>query len=185
MKIWEILITALALSADAFAVALCKGLSTKKIRLRHALITGLYFGLFQAAMPCLGFWLGNKFKEIISSFAPITAFIMLCLIGINMLLEARRDAEIISPSFTPRIMLPLSLATSIDALAAGTSLALMNENRVVLTALIIGTLTLFISSIGVYVGNFFGAKFKSGAEITGGIILILIGIKTFVEFVIS
>ena len=185
MKIWEILITAFALSADAFAVALCKGLSTKKIRLRHSVITGLYFGFFQAIMPCLGFWLGHKFKEIISSLAPITAFIMLCLIGINMLLEARRDAEIISPSFAPRVMLPLSLATSIDALAAGTSLALINETRFAFTSLIIGGLTFFISSIGVYVGNFFGAKFKSGAEITGGIILILMGIKTLIEFLLN
>lgn len=166
---------------DAFAVAISKGLSVRQVRPSHCLLTGAYFGGFQAAMPLLGWLLASTFAAYIRAFDHWIAFGLLALIGINMLREAfSRDEEELNASFGPRAMLPLAVATSIDALATGVSFALTNAN--IWTAIaMIGATTFLFSALGVRLGHLLGARFKSKAEFVGGAILILMGIKILVE----
>ncbi len=183
MSLLEIFFIGVGLSMDAFAVAICKGLSVKKMSIKHALIVGLYFGGFQALMPLIGYGLGVGFREQIESFDHWVAFILLVLIGINMIREAYGDCdgeEDYCPCFGFRAMLILAVATSIDALAVGVSFAL-RKIPIITPITIIGITTFIISIAGVKIGNVFGARYKSKAELAGGCILILIGIKLLLE----
>ena len=183
MTIFEILILAVGLSMDAMAVAICKGLSVCKLKKRHAIITGLYFGGFQAAMPLIGYFLGKQFQSYITSFDHWIAFVLLALIGANMIKESFEEAECVNASFSPRAMLPMAVATSIDALAAGVALACVPaiQGGVWIAVGSIGLVTFSLSVGGVWIGHIFGARFKSRAERVGGIVLILMGIKILLE----
>lgn len=180
MSIVEIFILAVGLSMDAFAVSICKGLSVRKLYPRHSLITGLYFGGFQAGMPLIGYFLGTQFKSLITSIDHWIAFILLGLIGANMIRESFGEPDELNESFSPSTMLPLAIATSIDALAVGVTFSFLNVN-VASSVSIIGITTFILSAAGVRIGNVFGAKFKSKAELAGGIVLVLIGIKILIE----
>ncbi len=180
MDIFSLLAIAVGLSMDAFAVAVCKGLSVNKISAKHQLIVGLYFGGFQALMPLIGYYLGIQFEELIKSVDHWICFIFLALIGINMIREAFGDDEEIDDSFNPKSMFPLAIATSIDALAIGVTFAFLSVN--ILPAVsFIGAVTFVLSVVGLWVGNIFGCKYKSKAEVAGGVVLILMGIKILFE----
>ena len=183
MTLWELFIIAVGLSMDAFAVSICKGLSVKKVTLGHAAICGGYFGAFQAIMPVIGFVLGVQLKELITSVDHWIALILLCLIGANMIRESlSKEEEEMNCSFCFRAMLPLAIATSIDALAVGVTFAIMDiGSKIVFAVLFIGVITFILSAIGVKIGNVFGAKFKAKAEFFGGVVLILMGLKIFLE----
>lgn len=180
MGIWEIIILAVGLSMDAFAVSICKGLSVKRLKPRHCVISGLYFGGFQAGMPLLGWLLGKQFETLIKSVDHWIAFALLCIIGANMIRESFGDPDELNASFSPRTMLPLAVATSIDALAVGVTFAFLDVD-ILSAVLIIGCTTFLFSAAGVKIGNIFGTKFKSKAELLGGIVLIAIGIKILIE----
>lgn len=181
MNLLDLVITAVALSMDAFAVSIGKGLSCKEYRLKNSLITGAYFGGFQALMPLVGYLLAGLFAKYITAFDHWIAFFLLALIGGNMIREAfSKEEEKCNDSFGFRAMLPLAVATSIDALATGVSFAVMGANIAVAVALI-GVITFLFSAAGVKIGNVFGAKYQSKAEFVGGLILILMGIKILVE----
>jgi len=181
MGIWELLLIAIGLSMDAFAVAICKGLSIKKMSYKHAIITGCFFGGFQALMPLIGYFLGIQFKDYIIAIDHWVAFILLTFIGINMIRESRNECcENYNNSFSLKNMTVLSIATSIDALAIGVTFAFLQVN--ILPAVsIIGITTFIFSFVGVKIGNVFGSKFKSKAEFTGGVILVAMGIKILIE----
>ncbi len=184
MSLWELFVIATGLSADAFAVSVCKGLSVQSLKRKHLLITGLYFGGFQALMPLLGYWLGNSFSSLIVSFDHWIAFILLGIIGFNMIKESRECAEKIEGAFNFKAMLPLAIATSIDALAVGITFAFLRVN--IMSAIsIIGVITFILSCLGVILGNKFGGKYKSKAELAGGIVLILMGIKILIEHTLN
>ena len=170
MSTWELFILAVGLSMDAFAVSVCKGLSVKKLRPKHMLIAGLYFGGFQALMPLLGYLLGVQFQSLIQSFDHWIAFVLLALIGASM----------IKDSFSFKTMLPLAVATSIDALAVGVTFAILQVN-IVPAVSFIGVTTFILAAVGIRIGNIFGAKYKSRAELLGGIVLILMGLKILLE----
>ena len=180
MTIAELFILAVGLSMDAMAVSICKGLSVQTLKPRHAIITGLYFGGFQAAMPLIGYLLGRQFSSYIETFDHWIAFALLVLIGANMIKESFGDAEACNCSFCPKAMLPMAVATSIDALAVGVTFAFLQVS-IVPAVSFIGATTFTLSAVGVYVGHLFGAKFKSKAELTGGIVLVLMGIKILLE----
>ncbi len=176
----ELFVLAVGLSMDAFAVSICKGLSVQRLRPRHALIAGAYFGGFQALMPLIGWLLGRQFEELIKSIDHWIAFALLTIIGANMIREAFGKDEELNGSFSFKTMLPLAIATSIDALAVGVTFAFL-EVQIVPAILLIGAMTFAISAAGVKTGNVFGTKYKSKAELAGGIILILLGIKILIE----
>lgn len=180
MSIIELFIIAVGLSMDAFAVSVCKGLSVLRAKKSHLIITGLYFGGFQALMPLIGYLLGVNFRHMITSVDHWIAFILLALIGINMIREAREESEELDASFSVKAMLPLAIATSIDALAVGITFAFLHV-QIVPAITFIGVTTFILSVIGVKIGNLFGAKYKSYAEIAGGIVLILLGTKILLE----
>lgn len=181
MSFIDIFLIAVALSMDAFAVSICKGLSVQKVKPRHVLTAGIYFGGFQALMPLVGFLLGFKFEHFIVSIDHWIAFVLLGIIGGNMIKEALSGEEDeVNDSFSFRTMLPLAVATSIDALAVGISFAFLGVD-IVTAALLIGVTTFVLSGIGVFVGNIFGSKYKSKAELVGGGVLILIGLKILLE----
>lgn len=181
MSLFELILLAVGLSMDAFAVSVCKGLSVRSLRPRHAIITGAYFGGFQALMPLIGWLLGRQFEGLIKSIDHWIAFGLLAVIGANMIREAVSGMdEEQNDSFSPKTMLPLAVATSIDALAAGVTFAFLDVN-IVTAILIIGATTFALSAVGVKAGNVFGARLKSKAEIAGGVILILLGIKILIE----
>ena len=180
MSLFDLFILAVGLSMDAMAVAVCKGLSVQKLKFRHALITGLYFGGFQAAMPLLGYLLGIRFQAYIESVDHWIAFILLGVIGANMIKESFGEAEEVNCSFCPRAMLPMAVATSIDALAVGVTFAVLKVS-IVPAVSFIGVITFTLSAAGVYIGHLFGAKFKSKAELTGGIVLVLMGLRILLE----
>jgi len=180
MGILELFLIAVSLSMDAFAVAICKGLSVKKVTLKHGLIVGLYFGGFQAGMPLLGYFLGSSFAKYIEDFDHWIAFVLLGIIGVNMIRESREKEEELNASFGVKAMLPMAVATSIDALAVGVSFAIM-QVQISWAVTFIGIITFTLSAIGVKIGNHFGAKYKSTAELFGGIVLILLGIKILLE----
>lgn len=180
MTVFELFILAVGLSMDAMAVAICKGLSVCKLKARHALITGLYFGGFQAAMPLVGYFLGKQFESYITEIDHWIAFVLLALIGANMIKESCGEAETVNAAFSPRAMLPMAVATSIDALAVGVTFAFLQVD--ILPAVsAIGIITLSLSMLGVWIGHVFGARFKSRAELIGGIVLILMGTKILLD----
>lgn len=168
---------------DAFAVSICKGLAMKKITFKQAGIVGLWFGGFQALMPTLGFLLGTTFASFVTVIADWIAFILLALIGGNMIKEALSgEEEEANASLDFKTMLLLAIATSIDAFAVGVSFAFMEIGSLIIPAvLFIGVITFVLSMVGVKVGNVFGTKYKSKAELAGGIILILLGVKIILE----
>lgn len=166
---------------DAFAVSVCKGLSTKNVKLKHMALCGAWFGSFQAIMPLIGYFLFVAVKSYIENIDHFIAFILLAFLGGKMIKEALSNEENCENcSFSFKIMLTMALATSIDALAAGITLVLPGVN-IWLAVIFIGLITFMFSAIGVKIGNIFGAKFKSKAELTGGIILILIGAKILLQ----
>lgn len=181
MEIFELLLIAVGLSMDAFAVAICKGLSTRELKLRQMLLTGLFFGGFQALMPLAGYLLGTQFKEYIISIDHWIAFVLLSVIGINMIRESRNEhCENFGDAFNLKSMAVLSVATSIDALAVGVTFAFLKV-EIVPAVSFIGIITFVLSAAGVKIGNIFGTKFKSKAEFTGGMILIGMGVKILIE----
>ncbi|OJF75812.1 MAG: hypothetical protein BKP49_10130 [Treponema sp. CETP13] len=184
MNLLELFLIAIGLSMDAFAVAICIGLSMQEKSIGKALIVGLYFGIFQALMPLIGYFFGIQFSDKITAYDHWIAFVLLGFIGAKMIKESIFDPETCpsstSSSLSFKTMFPLSIATSIDALAVGISFSFFNVN-IALSALLIGLVTLFFSMIGVKIGNIFGLKVKKRAELAGGIILILIGLKIVLE----
>ena len=185
MGILELFILAVGLSMDAFAVAICKGLATYELKKRHMLITGIWFGGFQALMPLIGYFLGTAFEKYVTTFDHYIAFILLAGIGANMIKESfSKEEEETCSSFAFKTMFIMAVATSIDALAAGISLAMdLNGNNTYayIAVLFIGITTFTLSAIGVKIGNVYGAKWKSKAELAGGIILIALGLKILIE----
>ncbi len=181
MGLLELFAIAVGLSMDAFAVAIGKGLCLKKMEYRFALLTGLFFGGFQALMPVIGYFLGVQFKMYLTAIDHWIIFLLLLLIGINMIREANQvDEEDHCEVFRLKSMLALSVATSIDALAVGFTFAFLHAN-IALGASVIGLTTFCFSVAGVKIGNLFGMRYKARAEIAGGIILIFIGIKILLE----
>ena len=180
MSLWELFVIAVGLSMDAFAVAICKGLWVGRVRGSHAVTAGIYFGGFQMLMPLLGYLLGVRFQEIIAGVDHWIAFLLLGLIGANMIRESRGGEEHVDSSFRPRSMLPLAVATSIDALAVGVTFAFL-ETPILSAVSLIGVTTFCISVAGVAVGCWFGARYKQRSEITGGVILVLLGCKILLE----
>lgn len=181
MSLITLFITAVGLSMDAFAVSICKGLALKKIDLRKACLVGLWFGGFQALMPLLGYLLGSQFKQSVETIDHWIAFALLTLIGISMIKEAlSKEEDKTDDSLSVRTMLLLAVATSIDALAVGVTYAFLQVD-IIPAVSFIGIITFALSAIGVKVGNVFGVKYKSKAELTGGVILILIGVRILVE----
>ena len=147
MQSWELFAVAVGLSADAFAVAICKGLSVKKIQKKHGIIVGLYFGGFQALMPLLGYFLGARFKTLIMDIDHWLALVLLCAIGINMIKESRSCGEELDSSFSVKSMLPMAVATSIDALAIGITFAFLNVD-IIPAVTVIGVITFILSAVG-------------------------------------
>lgn len=181
MDLVELLLLAVGLAMDAFAVAVCKGLSLRELKLRQALLVGAWFGVFQGLMPVLGWLLGSAFSDLVQSVDHWIAFILLAIIGGNMIREAvKGDEEDVDPSLSFGVMFLLAVATSIDALAVGITFAFLNVN-ILLAVVLIGVITFAISAVGVKVGNLFGARYKSKAELLGGCVLILIGLKILLE----
>ena len=184
MGLWELFVIALGLSMDAFAVSICKGLSVKKAGLKQGAICGAWFGGFQAMMPIIGFFLGRLFAGAIEAFDHWVAFGLLAVIGINMLKEAfakECDCEGNNADFSFKTMLLMAVATSIDAMAVGISLAMAGDVNIWLAVALIGTVTFILSAVGVKVGNVFGSRFEKKAQAAGGIILILLGLKILLE----
>ncbi len=182
MSIWELLIIAVGVSMDAFAVSVCKGLSVSKVRPRHVLSTALWFGGFQALMPLIGYFIGAGFADFVSSVDHWIAFVLLSIIGGKMLKESFESSESCEndSDFSFRTMLMLAIATSIDALAVGVSFAFLGV-RIWAAILLIGLVTAAFSGLGVEVGNLFGCRYKSKAEFVGGAILVVMGIKILIE----
>jgi putative Mn2+ efflux pump MntP len=181
MNTWTLFTLAVGLSMDAFAVAVCKGLAMGKITFKNSVIIGLWFGGFQALMPALGFFLGIQFNRYIVSVDHWVAWILLCLIGGNMIKESlSKDEDDASPSVKAKDMFILAVATSIDALAVGITFAFLNV-EIVSAVSFIGITTFIISIIGVKAGSIFGSKYKSKAEFIGGVILIILGFKILFE----
>lgn len=180
MNFLELFIVAMCLSMDAFAVSVCKGLSAGRINRSHALLCGAYFGGFQALMPLIGWAVGVRFLVYIEHIDHWIAFVLLGALGAKMIWESCQKEEGIEASFAPREMLPLAVATSIDALAVGVTFALL-EVDIVSAVLCIGVTTLVLSALGVWIGAVFGGRWKSRAELGGGVILIILGSHILVE----
>lgn len=183
MGLTELFILAVGLSMDAFAVSICKGLSMRKLSLKNMCIVGLWFGGFQAAMPALGYFLGSAFADVVNSVSHWIAFALLAIIGANMIREAcsKEEDSDTDGSLAFKSMLVMAIATSIDALAVGVGFAMLESVNIVAAVTFIGCTTFLLSAIGVKVGNVFGTKYKSRAELSGGIILIALGIKIVLE----
>ena len=182
MTFFELFLIGIGLSMVAVAVSICTGLSMQKIDKKYTLCIGLFFGGFQALMPLTGYLLGSQFSGYIERFDHWIAFVLLALIGFNMIKESREEEEEEKPyaGVNFKELLILAVATSIDALAVGVTFAFLQVN-IVSAITIIGCTTFVISIAGVYVGNVFGSRYKSRAELTGGVILILIGLKILLE----
>lgn len=185
MDLLSLFLIAVGLSMDAFAVSVCKGLATPKYKLKYSMICGAWFGGFQALMPAVGYLLGVNFKKYITAIDHWITFVLLALIGFNMIREAlKNDDEGADPSFTAKSMSLLAVATSIDALAIGITFAFLDVN-IVAAVLFIGVCTFVISAAGVKIGSAFGTRFKSKAEIAGGVILIILGLRILVEHLMN
>ena len=184
MGFGELFLLAVGLSMDAFAVSVCKGLSVKKAGIREGVTCGGWFGGFQALMPLIGYFLGTLFAKAIESFDHWVAFGLLAIIGINMLKEAFEkdcDCNENSADFSVKTMFVMAVATSIDALAVGISLAMAGNVNIAVAVALIGVTTFLLSALGVKIGNIFGSRFEKKAQIAGGVILILLGIKIILE----
>ena len=183
----DLLGIAVGLSMDAFAVAMCKGLAVCKVKIKHMLLAGLWFGGFQGLMPLLGYIFGNAFLKYIEAFDHWIAFALLAFIGGKMLLESfdKEECNDSDASFAFATMAIMAVATSIDALAAGISLVAQKENypgfNILIAVALIGVVTFILSFIGVKIGSVFGAKYKSKAEFAGGVVLVLMGIKILLQ----
>ncbi|WP_040193942.1 manganese efflux pump MntP [Clostridium culturomicium] len=191
MNLLELFIIAVGLSMDAFAVSICKGLSLQKLYFKNALTVGLYFGIFQGGMPLIGYILGVQFQDKITAFDHWIAFVLLGIIGLKMIkeaLEKEPEHEIASDEVSDELcfknMTILAIATSIDALAVGVTFAFLNVD-IIPAVSFIGIVTLVLSMVGVKIGNIFGTKYKSKAELAGGIILILMGAKILLEHLLG
>ena len=186
MRFTELLLLAIGLSMDAFAVSVCKGLSMRKSAMKAGVVCGAWFGGFQGLMPLIGFFLGSLFAGVIQAFDYIVAFGLLLIIGINMLKEAFEgdDCCDIDADLSVKTMFTMAVATSIDALAVGISLAMENAN-IVLAVILIAVITFFMCVLGVKVGSIFGCRFQKKAQIAGGAILILLGIKMLIEGILE
>ena len=182
MGIIELLILAVGLSMDAFAVSVCKGLATGRVTARHTLTAGVWFGGFQALMPLIGWLLGVRFQAFITKIDHWIAFILLVLIGLNMVRESRQEEELsdTDASFTARVMFPLAVATSIDALTVGITFAFL-QVQIIPAITLIGLTTFVISAVGVKAGSVVGMRGRARAEMIGGVVLILIGTKILLE----
>ena len=183
MTFFELFLIGIGLSMDAFAVSICKGLSMQKIDKKYTLCIGLFFGGFQALMPLTGYLLGSRFSGYIERFDHWIAFVLLALIGVNMIKESREEEEEEEKPYAGvnfKELLILAVATSIDALAVGVSFAFLGVH-IAPAVTLIGCTTFVLTLVGVWVGNLFGSRYKSRAELTGGIILILIGVKILLE----
>lgn len=182
MALWELFLLGVGLSMDAFAVSVCKGLAMKKATLKAELTCGIWFGGFQALMPLIGFYLGTLFADAIQAFDHWVAFGLLAIIGGNMLKEALGgEEEAADADLSVKTMFLMAVATSIDALAVGISLAMAGSVNIWIAISLIGVTTFVLSAVGVAVGNIFGSRYEKKAEIAGGIILILLGIKILLE----
>lgn len=182
MNLWELFLIAVGLSMDAFAVSVCKGLATEKVKIQHFFIVGLWFGGFQALMPALGYFLGSGFEQYISNLDHWIAFILLALIGGNMIRESlSKEDECHNASFSAKTMFVMAVATSIDALAVGITFALLPDVNIAAAVFFIGIITFILSGTGLKIGNVFGIKYKAKAEFAGGLILILMGTKILLE----
>ena len=180
MGLLELFVIAVGLSMDAFAVSICKGLSLGKIKLKHMLIAGLWFGGFQGLMPAIGYLVGSLFADKITAIDHWVAFVLLAFIGGSMIKESFEKDEEMDSCMDPKCMFVLAVATSIDALAVGVSFAFLKVS-IVWSVLFIGVITFIFSAIGIKIGSIFGAKYKSKAELIGGIVLILMGLKILLE----
>ncbi len=180
MKLWELFAIAVGLSMDAFAIAICKGLSVGKIEKKHFIITGLWFGGAQAIMPLLGYLLGTGFQSFIEQIDHWIAFVLLDMIGLGMIKESREQSKPLDASFSAKVMFPLAIADSIDALAAGVTFAFLEVN-IIPAIVLIGIITFACSAFGLWLGNRFGEKYRAKAELVGGIILIIMGVKILLE----
>ena len=184
MGFGELFLLAVGLSMDAFAVSVCKGLSVKKAGLKESAICGGWFGGFQGLMPLIGFFLGTLFAGAIEAFDHWVAFGLLAIIGINMLKEAfEKECECCDKNadFSVKTMFVMAVATSIDALAVGISLAMAGDVNIVVAVVLIGVTTFLLSGLGVKIGNIFGNRFEKKVQVAGGVILILLGIKILLE----
>lgn len=180
MGLIELMLVAVGLSMDAFAVSVCKGLNTKKRPLKTGIVAGLYFGGFQALMPAAGYICGGTMRQYIEAVSKYVALFLLCLIGINMIREnLKGESKEASASLGVAVMLPAAVATSIDAFAVGITLAALNVN-IIPSVMLIGATTFLIAFVGVWIGHFFGDRLGNRAGILGGIILILIGLRIFI-----
>ena len=181
MDLLTLFTLAVGLSMDAFAVSICKGLATRKLTIKHMITAGVWFGGFQGLMPVIGFFLGVQFKDKITAIDHWIAFILLGFIGINMVRESMEKGDVCPVAgMEPAKMFPLAIATSIDALAVGVTFAFLDVN-IAAAAGFIAVTTFVFSAAGVKVGNIFGSKYKSKAELAGGVILILLGVKILLE----
>jgi len=176
----ELLLIAVGLAMDAFAVSVCKGLSVKQLELKHSALAGLYFGGFQFLMPVIGYILGSRFEMAIKSVDHWIAFGLLAVIGANMIHEAFSEDEKLDDDFGVKNMLLMAIATSIDALAVGISFACLGV-EILPAAGMIGIITFMLSACGIRIGHVFGTKYKAKAEFAGGLILIMIGLKILLE----
>ncbi len=180
MSLWELFILAVGLSMDAFAVSVCKGLSLGKITGKHMFTAGIWFGGFQALMPLIGFFLGNTFSDFIINYAHWVAFFLLLFLGGSMIKGALSDEEEIDSAMDVKNMFLLAVATSIDALAVGVTLAFL-QVQIVAAVSFIGVITFVCSAVGVKIGSIFGARYNTRAKLCGGVILILIGTKVLLD----
>ena len=185
LNLTSTLLLGIGLSMDAFAVAVCKGLAVQKAKVSQMLLAGIWFGGFQALMPLIGYFLGSTFNSYIEKFDHWVAFVLLALIGVNMLREAfsKEEEKPADASFGVKTMLIMAIATSIDALAVGIALAMDANTNIWVAVASIGVITFILSAAGIKIGNIFGAKYKSKAEAAGGIILILLGVKILLEHI--
>lgn len=182
LSLAELFVIAVGLSMDAFAVSICKGLSVKRATVSQALCVGGYFGGFQALMPTIGYFLGTQFSVFIASFDHWVAFILLAFIGGNMIRESfSQEEEKLNDSFSLHTMLPLAVATSIDALATGVTFAVLPGVHIGVAVSLIGVTTFVLSAVGLKVGYVFGARYKNKAELFGGCVLVLMGLKILLE----
>lgn len=183
MTFLGVVILAVGLSLDAFAISICKGVSVQKVAPKHLFIIGTWFGLAQTMMALLGFILGSGFSVFIQNLEHWLTAVLLILIGINMIIQSHSTPKSLTASFSAKAMLPLAIANSLDALVIGVSFSFLEIN-IISAALIIGLCTFLFSAVGVKLGNIFGIRLRSHAEITGGVLLILLGIIVFVQHVL-
>jgi putative Mn2+ efflux pump MntP len=181
----DLVMISVGLSMDAFAVSICKGLSTQSVKVKNFLSAGLWFGSFQAFMPLIGYFLGVRFQGKIQRYDHWVALILLCVIGFNMIRESLAGKEEADCSFSAKSMFPLAVATSIDALTVGVMFGLTNGINIAFAISLIGLITFAFSAVGVALGNVFGKKFQQTAGILGGVILIVIGLKIFLEHTVG